>query len=240
MKELAYSPAFDPLDLDRETRAYAAAGHVRIRDIFKPATAIALNRHLAKELEWWRVVNQGERTWDLGPDSIRAMAENGDRPLLEAVHKGARDGFQFMFDSVRVADDPVKRCERGWPIDHLIEALNSPEWLEIFKQVTGSPKVAKVDGQATRYLPGHFLTAHDDNVDGKGRIAAYVIGLTPNWRAEWGGLLLFHDDNGDISRGLTPCFNAIHIFSVPQRHSVSLVAPFAIAPRLSITGWLRM
>jgi Rps23 Pro-64 3,4-dihydroxylase Tpa1-like proline 4-hydroxylase len=43
----------------------------------------------------------------------------------------------------------------------------------------------------------------------------------------------------DVTFGLSPRFNALHLFKVPQRHSVSLVAPFAGAPRLSITGWLR-
>jgi Rps23 Pro-64 3,4-dihydroxylase Tpa1-like proline 4-hydroxylase len=30
-------------------------------------------------------------------------------------------------------------------------------------------------------------------VAGKNRVAAYVLNLTPRWRVEWGGLLMFHD-----------------------------------------------
>lgn len=96
-----------------------------------------------------------------------------------------------------------------------------------------------VDGQATRYLPGHFLTGHDDDVAGKGRIAAYVLNLTPAWRTEWGGLLQFHDPAGDVLRGLLPRFNTLNLFTVPQLHSVSLVAPFAASPRYAVTGWIR-
>ncbi|MBL8647073.1 MAG: hypothetical protein JNL46_07435, partial [Sphingosinicella sp.] len=54
-----------------------------------------------------------------------------------------------------------------------------------------------------------------------------------------GGLLMFHDENGGISRVLTPAFNSLRVFAVPVPHSVSYVAPFAGKQRVSVTGWLR-
>ncbi len=74
---------------------------------------------------------------------------------------------------------------------------------------------------------------------GKQRRAAYVLSLTPEWRAEWGGVLEFLDADGHIAEGYVPCFNALNVFLVPQLHHVSCVAAFAAAPRLSLTGWLR-
>jgi SM-20-related protein len=218
---------------------FAADKHVRLHGVFAEADAEMLHRHLDSELQWSRVFNQGEEVWDLGPESIDTMAENGDSPLIEAVNKGARDGFQYLYDSVRVADEAEQRRSRGLMLDKLIDALNRDENLELLRRVTGEREIVRADGQATRYLPGHFLTSHDDDVDGKGRVAAYVINLTPRWRTEWGGLLLFHDQNGDVTHGLRPCFNAIHLFKVPRLHSVSQVTAFAGGPRLSITGWLR-
>ena len=96
-----------------------------------------------------------------------------------------------------------------------------------------------ISGHATAYGPGHFLTAHDDEVAGKKRHAAYVYNLTPTWRIDWGGLLLFHGADGHVARGFTPSFNALNLFAVPQPHSVSMVAPFAANRRYSVTGWLR-
>jgi SM-20-related protein len=101
------------------------------------------------------------------------------------------------------------------------------------------PRIDYADGQGTRYLPGHFLNGHDDAVDGKNRLAAYVLGLTPVWRTEWGGLLLIHEGDGDVERGLMPRFNAIILFAVPRWHSVSPVSDFAGASRYSVTGCLR-
>ena len=84
-----------------------------------------------------------------------------------------------------------------------------------------------------------MLTAHDDEIAGKKRHAAYVFGLTPQWKTEWGGLLLFHTADGDVAHGLLPRFNTLNIFKVPQLHSVSMVNEAAAYRRYSITGWLR-
>ena len=65
------------------------------------------------------------------------------------------------------------------------------------------------------------------------------MNLTARWRADWGGMLLFLDDEDHVAEGYMPAFNSLNIFKVPQRHAVSIVAPFAGEPRLSITGWLR-
>ena len=51
--------------------------------------------------------------------------------------------------------------------------------------------------------------------------------------------MLFHDAAGDVECGLTPRFNALNIFAVPQLHSVSMVNRAAPYRRYSITGWLR-
>jgi SM-20-related protein len=207
----------------REAAAsFAAQGHVRLRNVFSDSSARALHRHLDGELQWSRVLNRGDKVWDLGPESIAAMVDGKDAPLIASV-----------------SDDSAERGSRSLMIDRLVDALNGEENLALLRDVVGEPEVARVDGQATRYLPGHFLTSHDDAVSGKGRVAAYVLSLTPQWRTEWGGLLLFHNKDGDIARGLRPCFNAIHLFKVPQLHSVSQVTAFAGAPRLSVTGWLR-
>ena len=99
--------------------------------------------------------------------------------------------------------------------------------------------LASTISEATRYGPGHFLTAHNDNIAGKNCLAAYVINMTPFWRADWGGNLLFLGKEGHVEEGYVPCFNALNLFRVPQVHMVSHVAPFANARRYSITGWLR-
>lgn len=236
---MPFEPALDERSLASAADAYARTGVVRLTEVLAEQDAHALHAFLERDAEWWRVVNNGDKVWDLGPRSIAKLGLEGEDKLNRLVHAGAREGFQFLYDAVRVAEDPAERRARGSPVDRLLDALNSSAWLDLFRQVTGEPSIDLVDGQATRYLPGHFLTAHDDAVDGKNRKVAYVLSLTPRWRTEWGGMLQFHNDNGDISTALLPCFNALHLFQVPLLHSVSFVAPFAGSPRYSVTGWLR-
>ena len=122
-------------------------------------------------------------------------------------------------------------------LDAFAALMCEPATLEIMRRITGARDVTFADAQGTAYHPGDFLAGHDDDVAGKQRRAAYVLGLCPAWRLEWGGLLLF--DRGVELDGMVPGFDRLTLFGVPQRHSVSMVAPFAAAPRYAVTGWLR-
>ena len=102
--------------------------------------------------------------------------------------------------------------------------------IAVLRAITGVAAPVFSDGHATAYGPGDFLTVHDDDVPGKNRVAAYVYGLTPLWRPEWGGILFFHGDDDASVSGLVPRFNTLDLFAVPQRHSVSLVTPSAVDP----------
>lgn len=55
-------------------------------------------------------------------------------------------------------------------VDRLIDWFNDSDMLELFRNLTGNPSVELVDGQTTRYLAGHFLTGHDDGIEGRNRL----------------------------------------------------------------------
>lgn len=232
-------PHFPADTLTAAAANFARAGILRIPNLFPDGVAEALYRHFESDIAWNRVFNMGDDAWDLGPEVIAAMDRGDPGELISSIHDKARDGFQFLFDSLIVSDDPSVRAVRGMLIDRVVGALNDPAVLNAFRIITGEPAIRRVNGQATRYLPGHFLTSHDDGIDGEDRVAAYVINLTRGWRTDWGGLLQFHSAAGDVPIALKPGFNTIHLFRVPQEHSVSYVAPFAAMPRYAITGWLR-
>ncbi|MDH4031251.1 MAG: 2OG-Fe(II) oxygenase, partial [Chromatiales bacterium] len=85
---------------------------------------------------------------------------------------------------------------------------------------------------------GHFLKDHADESPFEQRRAAYVIGMTRDWEADMGGVLMFLDDSGRVEEALVPGFNTITVFRVPVRHLVSEVSPWVNGQRLSVTGWL--
>jgi Rps23 Pro-64 3,4-dihydroxylase Tpa1-like proline 4-hydroxylase len=77
-----------------------------------------------------------------------------------------------------------------------------------------------------------------DKTGRKLRRAAYVFNLTPRWQPDWGGQLQFIGPDGHVAEAWVPRFNALNVFAVPQPHAVSIVAPFAVGARYSVTGWL--
>ena len=137
-------------------------------------------------------------------------------------------------------DAYLGRWAPGSPHDLLLEYLNAPEFLDLVREVTAMPELLKADAQATLFKPGQFLAEHDDLGGTEGRQIAYVLNMTAgDWRPDWGGLLLFFDEDGDVVTGFRPRWNALNLFEVPQRHNVTYVPPFSPVGRFAITGWFR-
>lgn len=214
-------------------------GRVRIAPFLLHECAMRLRDHLTGRDDWRLVLNAGEKVFEMDRAGQAALTGEQRAQLERRVAAASQAGFQYRFETIRVPDDPASRETRGSLLDRFALFMSSPGTVSTLRRITGADDIAFADAQATSYGPGHFLTSHDDEVAGKGRRAAYVMGLTQDWRAEWGGLLMFHSADGDIERGLLPRFNTLNLFAVPQLHSVSYINPAAARPRISVTGWLR-
>jgi len=234
--EFSLSPS---LDRQRLADRFAAEGRIHIPEFLDAACADRFLQSLRTRTDWALIINQDDKNFDLDRDAQAALSVEQQRALDDAVYAGARYGFQYRYEAIRVPDAEAERDGLDDALARFASFLSSAPVVDLFRYITGEAGIDFADAQATAYGPGHFLTAHDDDVAGKQRHAAYVYNLTPAWRADWGGLLLFHGDDGNVTRGLTPSFNALNIFAVPQPHSVSMVTPFAASRRYSVTGWLR-
>ncbi len=227
------------LGREADRARFAATRRLHAPDVLDAASAVRLRTALQTATAWERTLMDGGRTLDIPPAELAALSPEGQVALHRSVYDTARAGFGYLFETVRISN----HVRAGRPVDPAFAALfrflNSPAFLEPIAKLTGDERGVYVDAQATRYLPGFFLNAHNDDADGRGRLYAYVLNLTAEWKTDWGGLLLFHDEAGHVVEGFTPAHNALNLFAVPQRHSVSLVAPFAGAARLSVTGWIR-
>lgn len=231
----ALNPA---LDLATLADTYRRTGRVVIDNPFPAAAAVTLAAHLRQRGDWRKLVLSGDRVAEFDRAGWSAIPPDRAEALNLAVYAAARAGFQFRYDSIRVSDARHERDADDTPLGAFVRWMSSPAMLAALQAITGADDVRYADAQATAYAPGDFLTAHDDAVAGKHRRAAYVFGLTPDWRPEWGGLLLFHGVDGEL-RAVAPGFNRLTLFAVPQDHSVSEVTRAAPARRYSVTGWLR-
>ncbi len=227
------------LDVARYAAIYQAEGVVQIPDVFETRTAQLITMMLEEGVDW-QVIASGEdgrgQSWTR-PEMGR-LNETALNARLGPVLKRASEGFAFLYFGYPMIAARLEGRDLGHPIHDLTEFLNGSEFLDFGRAVTGEASVVKADAQATFYRRGDFLTMHDDRGDDERR-AAYTLGFTRQWRADWGGQLLFHAENGEIERGFQPGFNVLTFFKVPTLHSVAAVAPYAAAPRLSIVGWLR-
>jgi len=188
----------------------------------------------------YRLSFKGQHTdYDLTERDVAALELGQKAGLLNLIHAQASTGFEYLFDVHRLSDLAEAHALSPGVLADLLAMLNSEATLSVFRAMTGDPDIRYADAQLTRYRPGHFLTEHDDRHPDKHRLYAYVINLTPVWRVDWGGLLMFMAEDGHVAEAYAPRWNAINLFKVPQPHAVSVVAPFAKGARYSITGWLR-
>lgn len=220
-------------------QVFARTGRVHIPGIFEAGCAAAIHRTLAEETPWQLSLNPAGRHMDLGVEAVEQIPQPERDAVLEGLFKGVEGSFRYVFNNFPIYDLYMARSFADHYLMRVFEFLNSRMFLDFARQTTGMADIAFADAQATRYRSGHFLTQHDDEVAGKQRRAAYVLSFTPHWRADWGGVLQFIDDDGHVAEGYTPTFNALNLLRVPQKHCVSYVTPAAAASRYSITGWLR-
>lgn len=227
-------------DIDRAALAgcFAEHGHCRIEPLLAGDGAAALHTMLRGRDDWRQLINQGDKLFELDRPAQAALSEAQRADLDRAVYAGAREGFQYRYESIRVPDDAAARAASTDPLARFAEWMSGAEVQDLVAAISGRDDIAFADAQATAYSPGDFLTGHDDDFAGKHRRCAYVAGFTAQWRIEWGGLLLFHGRDGAV-RGCSPGFNTLDLFAVPQMHSVTEISRAAANRRYAITGWMR-
>ena len=231
---------FDPPprdDIARLRSELRRDGFVQIPAILSDEDALKLHTELRGREDWRQVITTSNGFIELDRPTRASLPPEKLEALDAAVYAQARTGFQYRYESLRVPDSASERAGSNDMLARLAESLSGGSFRDLLRQVTGADDIAFADAQATAFSPGDFLTGHDDEIAGKNRRAAYVLNLTPTWRIEWGGLLLFHD--GNRVRGLSPSFNVLNIFTVPVMHSVSEVTRASPYRRYSVTGWLR-
>ena len=227
-----------PAEYIEQVRArLAQTGRTQLTSILTPASAQAAFE-AADSANYNVVTRKGTGHIDMAPQWLSMLTPAQKQGLAEAIQNSATSEFQYLYDNFPIWDAVnADTAAPYWRSVH--DFLNSDDFLGLMRQVTGEKRIALADSQLTRFRRGHFLTEHDDELAGKNRYYAYVLNLTPVWRIDWGGLLAFHGEDGNVAEAFTPRFNALNLLRVPSAHSVTQVALSAGANRLSITGWLR-
>ena len=208
---------------------------VSINNFLLESLRVKLHKTLVKDVPWGLAckIDGVSNTFQNCNDV--ADLEESNRFKLE---NQLDEKFQFIYNTYMIVTSYMEQRHPGHFLYTFLEWLNSYDTLNYFKELTGSQDISKINAQATRYLPGHFLKQHNDENSEEGRLYAYVYSLTKNWNPDWGGLLHILNEQGEITKSLIPKYNTLNVFKVPQNHYVSYVTPYAKEQRLAITGWL--
>jgi SM-20-related protein len=232
----ALNPAHDLAAL---AAAYRVKQRLQIKNALTPESAERIYAGLAGETPWGLVYNKGREVIEVPRDKLVQMTPDEMRAVYTEVYGRARDSYQFIYNYYPILTSFLSGENRGFFLHRVLEALNAEPMLDFIRRLTGLRDVVKADAQATLYRGSHFLHQHDDEEKPEGRRCAYVLNFTKDWRPNWGGYLQFYDAQGNVEEALKPIFNALHVFTVPQIHSVGFVTPYCQGQRFAITGWFR-
>lgn len=233
-------------DLDRDALAarFARDTRLQIADVLTDATARELRGIMEHATPWGVALQAGAtgtaRTFHAADMRDPAIAHEAMELGKATDRAAAQRDYAYRALRYSLVEGVQKGWQPGGPFEILLEHLNAPPFLQLMREVTGIPALAKADGSASCFGPQHFLGRHIDSHMAEGWRIAYVLNLTiDDWHPDWGGYLVFYDDGGDIVQGFRPQFNTLNLFAVPQSHAVTYVPPFAPKGRYAISGWLR-
>ena len=214
-----------------------------IENFLTNESAEILYNFFAIEMEesWWQASFKDFTQTTDGYGDIKLLfrtAENQDeiyRNLKTSQSKFLDGEFSYFFDRTDETHYPSCNCVEC----EYRKFINEPDTISWFSNLIDFNLQGPGEFFASRFLENHFLSPHHDHEKGK---IATVLGLSKNWKAEWGGCLHFmKDDYKTVTKLVQPSFNKLSLFDIPTAngvpHYVSHVTPGCKQGRISYTGW---
>jgi SM-20-related protein len=223
------------LDLKALRKEFAKDGRIRVRNALDPAIAEAVAEETSK-LPYQVFCATGGGVAVIDPAEMVSWERPRQAELQRTLIQAASRAEGFAYFGYRMSE-AWQSAAPDTALGRFYTELKSKKTLEAIRTITDSSSFDNVFAQATDYRPGHYLTRHLDDPKGEHRKFAFVWGFTRKWDPDWGGLLQFFDNQSQPAESFSPGFNTLDLFDVRHVHSVTLVAPWAMNPRLAVSGW---
>lgn len=221
------------LDLAQATQDYAVNKKLRVDGILPDAQAQQFSKYILGSVEYCQAFFLDGQYREASVEKWRQITAEERQETMKIVFSEAAKGVGFWYGRRAIND------ECSIELQAFLAWLNSEPTLSAIRQITGDNTLKSASAQATRFMPGDFLTRHQDVVAEEQRRIAYVINLSPKWHPDWGGLLQFFELSGKPLEAWSPDFNSLSLFDVRHVHSVTSISNFAPHPRVAISGWFR-
>lgn len=221
------------LNLEQLTHDFSQDGIVRIENFLQPSSSEDLSAYLHDTVAFENAFFLENANRQASDQEIAELPADKRRQLYQAIYQDAAKGSGFLYGRNKITSQSAAQ------LSDVLALMNSEMMLDLMKKITAKTALTNADAQATRFRVGDFLTRHVDDVPGDTRQIAYVLGMSPFWHPDWGGLLQFFERNGTPTKAWAPMYNSLTFFDVTKVHSVTSIAPFSSKNRYSITGWFR-
>ncbi|WP_334048119.1 2OG-Fe(II) oxygenase [Alteromonas gracilis] len=219
------------LDSSVVSKTFAENGRVRIKNVLNNDDAGYLFKALSQHTKYEMAFVRGGKYETFDEYAWRQLDVQTKRQITDEILKNASEGIGFVYGRHALNNTVNKQLGafNRW--------INSEATLNWVKGLSGIDNISAAKVQATRFMPGQFLTRHQDIVNNEDRKIAFVLNLSPEWHPDWGGLLQFFELDGTTTESWAPEFNTLNLFDVEHIHSVTYVTPFTKQPRYSLSGW---
>ena len=226
------------IDIEAAKHTYKECGRVQIPHFFTEDTARYLLEIIKQNKNWHFAYNDDKGFYECDYAQIQALPDDVNQRCLNEIYQRATNHFQYAFVQYYISQAIELGENSGHPLHAFESFVNSEDYLNLMREITGETAIRKADSYASMYDKGHFLTNHNDTHSKHDRVAACTFGFSENWNMNWGGHTVFFDEQGNVEQGFIPGFNTFTLFSIPQEHAVQMVTPFAGAKRYSLLSWL--
>lgn len=220
------------LNWDAIRKDFAQRGYTRIENALEPSCATRVAEAIIRETEWELCYLSGDGPVFITHAELQDYTPERSARLNNDIFTRARSDFSYFYYRSALAGNNNPR------LIEFHDFLRGGNFLGFARYLTDDLTIHTINGQLTCYRPACFLRRHNDTTTKEHRIAAYVFGFTPQWEADWGGLLHIQDEKFNIIDTHKPAFNTLTIFRVPTWHFVSQVANYAQGARYTVTGWI--
>jgi hypothetical protein len=181
--------------------------------------------------DWWREV---VTTFGKEPKyyTQRFYDQRMKKPVVSKLGESLRSGF-FTYSFTR----STKHADGCNCTECLFKEqfLESDDFKELIKIYAGLKNPVLFQHFLSVYKSGDFLSTHTDH----GREVAFILNLSKDWKAEYGGLLNVYTEDG--IKTFVPKFNSLILLGLENgkglNHFVSEVSQHAPYPRIALTGW---
>lgn len=197
------------LDYDKCAEEYKKNNKIFINNILKKEYAELLHKYLTNQKkERWELCavynNKKYEAFDTSKNK-----KTNDSVIKKAVKSFENNEFSFVFYKILNTKYPLSFTEYN-----VKKIFSENNFIELLNHITNENLTKMNDIFISKYSKDCFLSPHCDKQNGK---IAVTIYLTKNWKPHYGGNLCFlNNKRNKIIETLTPNFNSIAIFNIPD------------------------